>query len=144
VGVTTISCANQEWCKSLKMKIAFIYALAAICTRICKSMANGGEQSTIDRNFSSSRAQFGLAEVARVPAELPSWHSTDKAAAILLLYKAQAHAHMPTTGPRARKIFRNFIESNVTVNYFEQKLHGTLQPHMQAPHTGCLDDDAVI
>ena len=107
-------------------------------------MANGGEQSTIDRNFSGSRAQFGLAEVAGVPAELPSWHSTDKATAILFLYKAQAHAHMATTGPRARKIFRNFVESNVAVNYFEQELHGTLQPHMQASHTGCLDDDVVI
>jgi hypothetical protein len=33
VGVTTISCVNQEWRKSRKLEIAFIYALAAICTR---------------------------------------------------------------------------------------------------------------
>jgi len=37
VGVTKISCANQEWSKCRIMKIAFIYALAAICTRTYKS-----------------------------------------------------------------------------------------------------------
>jgi hypothetical protein len=38
VGVTTISCANQKWRKLRKMKIAFIYPLAAMCTRTCKSI----------------------------------------------------------------------------------------------------------
>jgi hypothetical protein len=59
VGVTTISCANQEWCKSPKMKIAFIYALAATATLSCKYLQEStNDLPKLERSASPHAVRF--------------------------------------------------------------------------------------
>jgi hypothetical protein len=69
VGVTTISCVKQEWCKSRKMKIAFIYALAAICTRIGKSPGECLRTTHDRRELTQSIRERFVSSVAPTSAE---------------------------------------------------------------------------
>ena len=44
----------------------------------------------------------------------------------------------------AGKVFRDFVETNVSVIDFEEKLHRALQPDMQASQAGGLNKVVVI
>ena len=51
---------------------------------------------------------------------------------------------MTASLPWAGEVLCNLIEPHVAMVYFQQKLQGTLKPHMKAPHTGGFDKDGVV
>jgi hypothetical protein len=73
-----------------------------------------------------------------------SWHPPDKAAGVFVFDKGQAHANMAAAGGRAGEVFRHFVEMHVAVIGLEEKLHGALQPCMQAAQASRLDQIVVI
>jgi len=51
---------------------------------------------------------------------------------------------MPTPLPWASKVFRHLIKPHVAVIHLQQKLYGTLQPHMKTAHTDGFKKDGVV
>ena len=71
-------------------------------------------------------------------------HPTDKSAGLFVFDECYLCPDMTAAHARTGKILRYFVHINVAVADFDEQLHRTLQPDVQAAHTSCFDDDAIV
>lgn len=73
-----------------------------------------------------------------------SWHSAHKAARILIFYQRKPNAHMTASWPWACEMVRHFVQANITVIDFYEKLNGALHPGVQTSLASRLDNHRVV
>ena len=73
-----------------------------------------------------------------------SRHPTDEPAGVLVLDEGQPHADMAAIRSRTGKVFRNLVEPNVSVIHLDEKLYGTLKPHVQTSQARRFEQNAVV
>ena len=71
-------------------------------------------------------------------------HTADETARIFVLDQCQPDPDVTAAGPRASQILRDFVHAHIAVIDLDEKLHRTLQPDMQTPDTGRLNNDTVV
>ena len=75
---------------------------------------------------------------------VPLRHSSHKSTGILVLNQHKPNANVTAIPLRTGKIFCHFIEMDIPMIHFDEKLQRTLQPHIEAAQAGRLYDRPVV